>query len=269
MTPIGEDDLEAYIDGRLGEDRRAALEAYLAGNPELAARLERDRHLRAGIRAALQAKADEPLPPHLRIQAIRATLRQRRLRQLRLAAAFAGIMLTGAAGGWWLRGSLDGSPGAIQSAGGMAFSRDALAAYRTFVVEKRHPVEVDAAQEAHLVAWLSKRLGRQLLAPALDGFGFRLMGGRLLPVSEGDTAAAQFMYESEDGRRMTLYVRAGPAFEGIGTETAFRFQQAGDAATFAWIDRGSGFAITAPGARSELLPIAEAVYRAYETATAP
>ena len=36
-----------------------------------------------------------------------------------------------------------------------------------------------------------------------------------------------------------------------------------DAATFAWIDRGFGFAVTAPATREELLPIAEAVYRRF------
>jgi anti-sigma factor RsiW len=36
---------------------------------------------------------------------------------------------------------------------------DAIAAHRTFSVETRHPVEVGAYEEAHLVQWLSKRLG--------------------------------------------------------------------------------------------------------------
>jgi len=58
------------------------------------------------------------------------------------------------------------------------------------------------------------------------------------------------------GERLTLYVRAVD-----GTETAFRFQKNGDAATFAWIDQGFGFAVTATASRDELLPIAEAIYR--------
>ncbi len=80
------------------------------------------------------------------------------------------------------------------------------------------------------------------------------MGGRLLPGGSG--AAAQLMYEDTAGKRLTLYVRAAG-----GTETAFRFQQDGDAATFAWIDQGFGFAVTAIASREELLPIAEAVYK--------
>jgi anti-sigma factor RsiW len=127
------------------------------------------------------------------------------------------------------------------------------------VSEMRHPVEVGAAEEEHLVKWLSKRLGRALQAPKLDAFGFHLMGGRLLPAD--DVAAAQFMYEHEDGRRLTLYLRVGE-----GEETAFRFQQMGETATFAWVDQGCGFALTAAADRAQLLPIAEAVYRSYDGA---
>jgi anti-sigma factor RsiW len=124
------------------------------------------------------------------------------------------------------------------------------------VVEVAHPIEVGAAQEAHLLQWLGKRLGRPLAAPDLSRFGYRLMGGRLLPA--GSAAAAQLMYDDASGRRLTVYVRAAS-----GTETAFRFQQEGDAATFAWIDQGFGFAVTAMASRDELLPIAEAVYHRF------
>jgi len=94
------------------------------------------------------------------------------------------------------------------------------------------------------------------VAPDLTPFGYKLMGGRLLPGNGG--AAAQLMYDDATGKRLTLYVRAA-----AGSETAFRFQREGDAATFAWIDQGFGFAVTAPATREELLPIAEAVYRGF------
>ena len=125
---------------------------------------------------------------------------------------------------------------AHSAAAGVAIN--ATAAYRTFVVEVAHPVEVDAAHEQHLMGWLSKRLGRKLTAPDLSKFGYSLIGGRLLPA--GGYAAAQLMYENANKARLTLYVQAGPA-----TETAFRFRQDDGASTFAWIDRGFGFAVTA------------------------
>jgi anti-sigma factor RsiW len=94
------------------------------------------------------------------------------------------------------------------------------------------------------------------VAPDLTPFGYRLMGGRLLPGN--GSAAAQLMYDDASSRRLTLYVRAA-----AGGETAFRFQREGDVATFAWIDQGFGFAVTAPVTREELMPIAEAVYRGF------
>ena len=38
-SPIGEDDLQAYIDGKLPPDRQALVDAYLAGHPEVSARV--------------------------------------------------------------------------------------------------------------------------------------------------------------------------------------------------------------------------------------
>ena len=37
-SPIGEDDLHAYVDGRLQPERLAIVESYLKTNPEIAAR---------------------------------------------------------------------------------------------------------------------------------------------------------------------------------------------------------------------------------------
>ena len=60
-------------------------------------------------------------------------------------------------------------------------SATAIGAHSVYVPEVRHPVEVRAAEEAHLVRWLAKRVGADLRAPALGGAGWKLMGGRLLP----------------------------------------------------------------------------------------
>lgn len=251
--PIGEDDLQAFIDERLDETKRAAVEAHLAGNPDLAARIGSERRQRALLRAGLQARFDEPVPARLRIANIRSRQRERRFRGLRAVAASLAIFVVGATAGWLAKDNL---PGSARPPATAPIAQGATAAFRTFVVEVAHPVEVGAQQEQHLLQWLSKRLGRRLAAPDLSRFGYRLMGGRLLP--GGSAAAAQLMYDDASGRRLTVYVRATE-----GTETAFRFQQDGDAATFAWIDQGFGFAVTAVATRDELLPIAEAVYRGF------
>ena len=131
---------------------------------------------------------------------------------------------------------------------------DAISAYRTFVVETAHPVEVRAAEEDHLLQWLSNRLSRPIKPPDLTPFGFRLMGGRVLPASSG--VAAQLMYDDDRGTRLTLYLRNGET-----GETAYRFVREGNVSAFYWVDQGFGFALSATASRERLLPIVEAVYR--------
>jgi anti-sigma factor RsiW len=245
--PIGEDDVQAFIDGRLSGPRYGEVEAYLAGNPAVQDRVMRDREHRDRLRLALAGKFAEPIPARLRVATIQTARRASVSRRLRTIAAAGLIFVAGAAGGWMAGRALP----TRSAAAGIAIN--ATAAYRTFVVEVAHPVEVDAAHEQHLMTWLSKRLGRRLTAPDLSKFGYGLIGGRLLPA--GGYAAAQLMYENAAKARLTLYVQAEPA-----TETAFRFRQEEGASTFVWIDRGFGFAVTAHATRDELLPIAEAVY---------
>ena len=252
-VPVGEDERQAWVDERLDPSRRAVVEAWLSAHPAERERLLLERRQRAALRAQLQAKFDEPVPARLRIATLQANARARRLRRIGAVAAAVALFAVGVGTGW-LANEQRLSP-TVAAAPTAPIAQGAAAAWRTFVVEVAHPVEVGVAQEGHLLQWLSKRLGRPLSAPNLQPFGYRLIGGRLLPGSV-DGAAAQLMYEDEAGRRLTLYVQAAR-----GTETAFRFQKDGDAATFAWIDQGFGFAVTASASREELLPIAEAVYR--------
>ncbi|MCS0503236.1 anti-sigma factor family protein [Ancylobacter mangrovi] len=258
-TPIGEDDLQAYIDGRIAQDRFALVETYLDEQPEVRARLERERRQVEVLREQLRAKFEEPVPARLRVSSIRAGRRRRSRGWMRAAAAAVLIFALGCGSGWVLGRGAPAAPPGSRLAAADAVSQGAMAAYRTYVVEVAHPVEVGAEHEKHLMTWLSKRLGRPLEAPDLSAFGYALMGGRLLPARRG--AAAQLMYENAGGERLTLYVQASD-----GTQTAFRFFRDGDASTLAWLDQGFGFAVTAPLARNALLPIAEAIYHAFEPA---
>lgn len=259
-APIGEDDLQALIDGRLTDARRAQVDAYLAEHSEIENRVAEDRGYRDALRAELAEKFAEPIPARLRIASLRAARSDAIIGRLRATAAAIAIFFIGVGIGWVAGRSAPGATRPVPAAGSeAAVARDATVAYRTFVVEVVHPVEVGAAHEGHLLKWLSKRLGRRLLAPDLSQFGYRLIGGRLLPADGG--AAAQLMYQDASGKRLTVYIEAAR-----GNETAFRFREEGKVSTFTWIDRGFGFAVTAPAGRAELLPIAEAVYRNLEGA---
>jgi anti-sigma factor RsiW len=122
--------------------------------------------------------------------------------------------------------------------------------------EVRHPVEVGADQETHLVNWLSKRLGAQLKVPHLGSIGYTLVGGRLLPGERGPVA--QFMYQDGKGQRLTLYVRTNP---DDTRETAFRFAQENKVGVFYWLDHKLGYALSGEVEKAELLRVATAVYR--------
>ena len=146
----------------------------------------------------------------------------------------------------------------VAGAGGGDLVAQATAAYRVYSVEVRHPVEV-RAEEAHLIGWLSKRVGTPLSAPDLRDYGFALMGGRLLPATDG--VAAQFMYEDAAGRRVTSYMRANTS----GEETAFRFSEQDGLAAFYWLDGALGYALVGPLPRPEMLELARAMYRQTES----
>ena len=148
------------------------------------------------------------------------------------------------------------------SASPLALARNAAIAHAVYTPEVRHPVEVGGEQEAHLVQWLSKRLGTKLQPPALSPLGYQLIGGRLLP-GDGDGPVAQFMYEDGKGQRLTLYV----AKERAGRqETAFRYTQEKDLSVFYWIDGQLGYALSASLPKQALGKIADVVYAQLEQA---
>jgi anti-sigma factor RsiW len=135
-------------------------------------------------------------------------------------------------------------------------ARPAAFAHVVYSSEVVHPVEVTAAQEQHLIMWLSKRLKTSLRAPTLIDHGYQLMGGRLLPST--DRMAAQFMYQDARGQRITLYVRRG-AWESEAS--AFRYSHDGAIGTFYWIDGPVGYALSGDVERGQLLTLAETIYR--------
>lgn len=253
--PVTRDDLHAYVDGALTPAGQARVEAWLAEHPEDAAEVQAWRLQNRRFHENFESILDETTPSRLReivtgqlgafTGSTRATAPWRRI------AASIVLLIAGGVGGWFLH-SWQGYPDTIAPD---AFLEQAVGAHRVFVTEVRHPVEVPSSQEAHLVAWLSKRLGAKLVAPDLKDAGFELVGGRLL--SEGARPAAQFMYEDTGGRRLTIYVRAADST----VDTAFRFASDNGVAAFYWIDSAFAYALIGPVERPELLDIAHKVYQ--------
>ena len=135
----------------------------------------------------------------------------------------------------------------------------AARAHLVYSPEVRHPVEVDAKEQDHLVKWLSKRLNMQLRVPVLAAEGFELLGGRLLPGPDGPVA--QFMYQDPSGKRLTLYVSQPHKGDEV---TAFRFAKEGPVSVFYWIDRDCGYALSGEVDKPVLGRVATLVYRQLE-----
>jgi anti-sigma factor RsiW len=251
-VPVTEDDLQAYADGRLDEAGRAAVESWLASRPEEAERVADYRRLSEAMREAYDPVLAEPVPDRLR----RPPHAGGRVRRYAMAAAwlFVGLAI-GVIAGWQLRA---GQPVPVPAAdAGALMAHRAVVAHVTYSPEVRHPVEVGADQEAHLVAWLSKRLGAPLRAPKLEAVGYSLVGGRLLPGESGPVA--HFMYQCNQGTRVTLYVRTEA---GNNRETAFRYAEEGKVRVFYWIDRKLGYALSSADiSKDDLLKVANAVYQ--------
>jgi anti-sigma factor RsiW len=248
--PVAEADLQAYADGKLPEERRAAVAAWLAAHPDDAERIESYRHLAEELRSTYQGVLDEPVPERLE-----RALRPARARRVALVAGWIALgAALGGIAGWQLHAMRVTAPSADVA---VVLARRAAVAHAVYSPEVRYPVEVRADQEAHLVAWLSKRLGTKLRAPKLESVGYSLMGGRLLPGENGPVA--HFMYQSDRGARVTLYVRSDM---GSNRSTAFRYAREGNVGVFYWVDSKLGYALSSADiSKEDLLNVANAAYQ--------
>lgn len=247
--PYSDTDIHAYVDGRIDERERGAFEAWLRENPQAATQVESYLHQNEQLHAHYDHIVDEAVPTEMGALMVSPRPLGPASVLLRLAASLV-ILLAGAVGGWGLRG-LNIVP---ETSGGLpSYVERAVGAHIVYAGEIRHPVEVGVKQEDHLVAWLSKRLGNPIRAPRLQSIGYELIGGRLL--EDAGRPAAQFMYEDDAGRRVTVYVRSHH-----GKETAFKFSGDGGVSAFYWIDSPFAYALAGDIPRQELLKLAHIVY---------
>ena len=244
--PVTDAELHAYVDGLLPEARRSAIETHLASHAEDSVRVAAWREQNETLRAHFDPVLDEPAPAHL----LTSAAGKRMPAMIRYAALLAWFAVGGVTG--WLVHDYKTE----KSTDTVAFAQRAAIAHIVYSPEVRHPVEVGADQEAHLVAWLSKRIGGSLKIPQLGTLGYQLVGGRLLPGNQGPVA--QFMFQDGSGQRLTLYVRNG---SNETKETAFRYAQERGISVFYWVDGRFGYAISGEIPKADLLRVANVVYQ--------
>jgi len=262
--PLDEASLHAFADGRLAPDERAAVQARLDADPEAQRTVQAWQAQRELLRSMHQDVLREPVPPELAEAARQVGRTGESLLRWQRWGGMAASVLVAFAVGWLAHGQWDLRPGtnAVAKARSADFGRQSVLAYVVYSPEVRHPVEVTAAQQDHLVQWLSKRLGRPLKVPDLVPQGYELVGGRLLPGDQG--ARALFMYQNGKGERVTLYVGAVDGSKPgtpPGHETAFSFTTEAGTSSFYWVDQGFGYALAGRLSRPDLLSLAETVYK--------
>lgn len=267
--PMDIDDLHALVDECLpdGDGRKQALEEQALADLQARETVTAWRKQRDALRGLHRAVLEEPVPLTMLQTASRLSILQRQARSSwRFAGMAAGVVLAFGLG-WISHSHLASNPSSLAASGKGAvqheFVRQAAFAHAVYLPEKRHPVEVAASEQEHLVQWLSKRVGKPLKVPNLSAQGFELVGGRLLPGDAG--ARAQFMFQNAEGQRITLYLGSVDQKPGsIGTdtrETQFRFEPDGAVPSFYWFDHGYGYALAGQLDREKLMQLATLVYQ--------
>lgn len=224
---ITEADLISYVDGQLEDRQRDAVRAHLASHPADALKVAMWQQQNATLTALYGPLDTDALPERLDVYRIERRLRSQRADWRNMAAASILILAVGLTGGWFGRGLVSQVAEPAHS-----IVADATQAHKLFASEVLHPVEIraDAENASSLPKWLSKRLDRKLNIPDLTRHGLSLVGGRVLPSSEG--AAAQLMYEDKSGQRVTLYIVAA----ADSSDTAMRRSSLGSLEAISWDD---------------------------------
>lgn len=265
---LTEDEIHAFVDGQLSSVALAALRARLAQDTDAQATVMNWQQQRDALRGLHLHVLDEATPASLITTAQQAFASQQEMDQWwRWGGRAAGVLLAFGVG-WFSNTAWRGewqsqasSTMLLKARGVQDFARQASYAHAVYSPEIRHPVEVSATEQEHLVQWLSKRVGKPLKVPNLGPQGYELVGGRLLPGEAG--ARAQFMFQNAVGTRITLYLGAVDKVPGgaDARETSFRYSTDGPIPNFYWIDQGFGYALAGPLPREALMKLSEAVYR--------
>jgi len=183
LHPLTQDEIHALVDGQLSPGAREALQSRLALDADAQATVLQWQQQRSALRALHQPMLDEALPAALLAAVQKTAASQQEINQWWRWGGIAASVMLAFGGGWfshtvWQIRAPSLALAKIPAA--QDFARQAGLAHVVYSPEVRHPVEVSAAEQEHLLQWLSKRVGKPLKVPNLGPLGYELMGGRLL-----------------------------------------------------------------------------------------
>ena len=198
--PPTEEELHAYLDGMLPQDRRAAVEAHLRGNPRDAERLEAYRADGEAI-ARLFSRAGETMhvpAPAIRRRAVVVSTFWRR------AAAIAVITaVTATAGLLWRNHS--------EEARWARLGSDALAAHVALGEPGSAPAVTVSLPE--ISRFLTTAIGQPRNLRNPDDRAYALIGTRLWISPDG--SVAQLSFRLPDGNLITMILQPWPRAEDM------------------------------------------------------
>ncbi len=178
-------------------------------------------------------------------------------RQVLLLDGLEGMTYAEAAGGWMVRGETETTQ---QLASAPPIDTQELMVRASMAHVVSHEDELRSASNGGTAAvgdYLADRMGKPVKVPSLTSFGYRLVGSRVLPDTNGP--AAQFVFSDESGKKVSLYVR-GEEADGVNITYAL----ADDLSMFYWNDSDRSYAMVTrvddEQGREALLTAAKAVY---------
>jgi anti-sigma factor RsiW len=243
---IGEDELQAFVDGRLREARNPAVLAYLARHPGHMQRILVYAAQRFELRNRLRkAKLPADDPDTLRLQHELAERLSKPIYRKWIGWAAMVTLLLGA--GWWAHAL---SESYLEWP---ALLEEATQAHQVFGDDPQRPVELAAAARQEMRSWFSRQLGAQVEIPSLRQLGFGLVGGRLLAGESGPVA--QLLYEDAAGDRLTLCLAAEPAENG----PEIRLTEVAGLTAGYWDEGDLAYALVGATTERELATVASAL----------
>ena len=249
---IQEHDLHAYVDQQLSEEKMRAVEDLMRTDPEIAAKIHQWQQQNDLIAGHFSHTHLDEIPERLNINVLNQPQNiPSRLPWYYSMVASLFLMLISGMVGWYLK-DLSGPNQQNQ----ISFVNSAISAYAVFSVEVLHPVEVSVDKKDHLVSWLSKRVDHPLKVPELQQYGYKLLGGRLLAMKKG-RPAAQFMFEGDTGKRITLLVSKHTSYN----DHSLLFKKDKAVNAFYWMDNNIAYSISGEIQRDKLKSLSKSVYQ--------